>query len=142
MWFVCYLASSLSAPDSQTIWLIGVILGVSGSIVLGRRGPRTERAESRKFLFALAILILFGVVVSGLINNGIGIALFWNCLSMTGYMLIGIWQGKRWFWLGATVFVASVVTYYALPLSWFSPIMALLGGGGLFLGGTWMRRAA
>lgn len=141
IWFASYLGCYFFPENSGWIWLAGDSCGALGSVLLGLRQPSSSGDSGRKFTAAFAIVIVFGVLVSSLINRPEAVALFWNCLFMTLYMLIGIWEGRRWFWLGATLFVLSVLTYWTL-LPWFNLVMAVLGGGGLFLGGTWMRRAA
>jgi len=55
-------------------------------------------------------------------------------------MLQGLWVGLRWTVLGAAVCVMSVLSYFFLA-PWYDLVMAVVGGGGLLLGGTWMRRA-
>jgi len=43
--------------------------------------------------------------------------------------------------MGASICVLTFIAYHFLA-PWFDLAMALLAGGGLLLGGTWLRRAA
>ena len=141
IWFIFYLGNYLRPELSGWIWLVGDSCGVLGSILIGKLQSSSKREGEGKFYLALSVVVIFGVLVSNLIKAPEAIGLFWNCLFMTIYMLVGVWEGKRWFLLGASVFVLSVLSYWAL-FPWFNLAMAILGGGGLMLGGTLMRRAA
>jgi hypothetical protein len=61
---------------------------------------------------------------------------------MTGlvYAGVGIAFAPRYLWIGAAVFVASLVGFFFFH-PWLAYWMAAVGGGGLLLSGLWLRRA-
>jgi hypothetical protein len=60
---------------------------------------------------------------------------------MLFYMMAGVWFGRAFLVIGATIVVLTLIGYYFIPgislLLW----MAAVNGGGLTLGGLWMRRS-
>ena len=139
VWIAAHLATYFAPGDGGRIWMIGDAIGIAGTIFLNTRGG-AERPDSR-LAWAGCIVLAFGMIVSVLIGaNGNAINVFWTCLVMSGYMLHGLWSGLRWTVLGAAVTLISLAAYFLLT-PWFNLVMALAAGGGLLLGGTWLRHA-
>jgi hypothetical protein len=56
------------------------------------------------------------------------------------YVVAGVWKMQRLAWIGAAVFLLTMAGYLLLQ-PWLSFWIAGVGGGGLILGGLWLRRA-
>jgi hypothetical protein len=55
------------------------------------------------------------------------------------YTVVGLWFGLAFVVIGVGVTVLTLIGYFFIG-AWFEPWMALVNGGGLILGGLWMRR--
>lgn len=139
VWIIAHLGAWLAPAQTGSIWMICDLLGAAGTLLLRSRGD--DSPIDRRLVWAGCIVLAFGVLGTLLIGkNGRAIDVFWTCLVMTGYMLHGLWSGLRWTVLGAAVMVVSLLAYFG-PAPWFNLVMAAAAGGGLLLGGTWLRHA-
>lgn len=138
---ITYLANFLVPGWTNLEWLIASGVGCTATIVQIVRNPTPTRGLDRRILASYGVVMAFGFIASTLLMDRPGtVSVFWVLLMMTGYILIGIWAGKRWVILGCSVIAVVMVAYFFL-LQWFALVMAACAGGGLFIGGTWMRRA-
>jgi hypothetical protein len=138
VWAFAYLGMFFLPQHVNLFWLCGDALGALLTIhVIGKQ--KGEANDGRVWA-AFGLVMAFGVLVSGLIGDRpAAVSVFWTWLFMTAYMVGGLWFGRRWTILGAIVCALSVLAYLYL-MQWFNLAMALISGGGLILGGTWMRR--
>ncbi|PRC95017.1 hypothetical protein [Solimicrobium silvestre] len=140
VWIIAYLSCFFMPVNSGSIWLICDAIGGIATVILSIRDRKNEKQDKR-ITWAIVIIAAFGILVSTLISNRPGaLPVFWTFLIMACYMLSGLWFGIRWIILGATVIALCMVTYLNF-MPWFNLIMAIAGGGGLLLGGTWIARA-
>jgi hypothetical protein len=140
VWIVAYLTTFFFPGHNGATWGICNAFGGLTTLILRVREGADGRGGNRE-TWAILIIVLFGAMASILIGaRPKALEVFWTCLIMTGYMLSGLWTGLRWTILGAAVCAMSLFTYWFL-MPWFELVMAIAGGGGLLLGGTWMRRA-
>lgn len=143
VWFCAYLASFFFPQKAGLIWLACNLAGTLGSIWLSLRCRHSLEpgAYAYKGWIAFGLVMLFAVLASTLIGKKpAALSVFWSCLFMTIYMIAGLWLGVRWIVLGASIAIITILAYlYLVP--WFNLVMALLGGGGLIVGGTWLRKA-
>ncbi|WP_394777583.1 hypothetical protein [Undibacterium sp.] len=152
LWIVAHLGSFFRPQQMGMIWTVCDIIGITGSVALHLRGARNNNDSNEssdgeggnndhRRLWAMLIILVFGMLASMLIGpKPRAIEVFWTCLVMTGYMVGGLWAGLRWTVLGAAVCVICLVSSILLA-PWYDLVMAFAGGGGLLLGGTWLRRA-
>ena len=56
------------------------------------------------------------------------------------YVAAGAWKMRRLAWIGGAVFVLTMTGYFLFQ-PWLAFWIACVGGGGLILGGLWLRRA-
>ena len=143
VWIVAHLACYWLPSKAGSIWMICDVAGFIGTMVLRwrERDGDNQQQNDRRLAWAGCILLAFGIIVSMLIGpRGRGIEMFWTCLAMSAYMLHGLWFGLRWTVLGGLVIAVSLAAYL-LQSPWYDLIMAVAAGGGLLLGGTWMRHA-
>jgi hypothetical protein len=125
-------------------WVAVFIAGVAGSVLIGalsrkRAGVNTFDARATA---AIVVFIAFGAIWS----VGVGqftprqLSVFWPTYFMLPYIMVGLWLGSALVAIGTTIIVLTLIGYfYAGP--WFGLWMALVNGGGLLLGGFWMRRS-
>lgn len=143
VWIAAHLATYFLPARSGSIWLLCDSLGLAATVWLRLRNRDAASAAhtDRRLLFAALILLLFGLLACTLIGpHGRAIEVLWTSMAMTGYMLYGLWAGLRWTVLGAVVMALSLAAYLYLG-PWYDLAMAAAAGGGLLLGGTWIRHA-
>lgn len=141
--FIGYILNQLRPASAMQVWNTIYLLGIGGSFAIGvmQRGkPRVRIFEARLFL-AFLLFFAFGVLwSSGLAHfSGRQLSAFWATYVMLGYTLVGLWVGLAFVAIGISITVLTLIGYFfAGP--WFDLWMALVNGGGLVLGGLWMRR--
>jgi hypothetical protein len=65
---------------------------------------------------------------------------FWPIYFMLVYTVVGLWVGNAFVAIGLGITALTLIGYFfAGP--WFELWMAVANGGGLMLGGFWMRRS-
>ncbi|MEO8375869.1 MAG: hypothetical protein ABI471_11630 [Sphingomonas bacterium] len=148
VWIAGYTGSGLTAPEQWGwVWLPCIVVGVVGSTILGRRtarlgGSRASSAKNptaRSLLMTLIIMLFMGSVY--LVFKPVSplpYLVFPALIMALTYALIGTFGLPRFTWIGAGIFVAVMLGYLLAPA--LMPFwIAAAGGGGLVLGGLWMR---
>ena len=99
------------------------------------------RSFDLKTLLAFAMFIAFGIFCCWLGHFGPRqLGAFWPIYFMTMYAIAGLWFGHAFIAIGAIVIALTLVGYFRLGDA-FDLWMAFVNGGGLVLGGLWMRRS-
>lgn len=151
IWIVGYLAMGLlPAEHISLVWLPLDILGVLATLLLARRGRSAQNAGRgagqsglgwRSAAGALTVMVFAGVTFTLFRPVSSSVALVYpGVLCGLIYVTLGVWRMPRFMWIGAAMAAASLIGY-ALFQPWLAFWMAGVGGGGLMLGGFWMRRA-
>jgi hypothetical protein len=65
---------------------------------------------------------------------------FWPIYFMMFNCMAGLWFGRAFFVIGTAIIVLTLVGYFFVEGDAFLLWMAAVNGGGLILGGLWMRR--
>jgi hypothetical protein len=65
---------------------------------------------------------------------------FWPIYFMLFYCIAGLWFGRAFIAMGATITALTLVGYFFITGFAFLLWMAVVNGGGLILSGLWMRR--
>jgi hypothetical protein len=148
MWGVLVFAGHIVAyvlPRSALLsWLAVAILGIAGSFAISastraRTGVRTFDA---RFFTAFLLFLGFGY----LWTLGVGqftprqLDTFWPMYFMLVYTIVGLWFGRAFVAIGLGVTALTLIGYFFIG-DWFHLWMAVVNGGGLILGGLWMRRS-
>lgn len=146
VWGLGYLGMARLAPEHWGwLWLGLDAAGVVGSLILApKRG--TERHAAVKpwrmlagmvacMAFILAIVAVFPKteLLPYIALPGLFVGFLYTVMGVVG-------AAPRYVWIGATVFIATLGGYYLWP-QYLAEWLALVGGGGLFLGGLWLRSA-
>jgi hypothetical protein len=128
---------------AKLAWAGVYVLGVAGTVVAARW--ENSRAATRPFdmrvLAAYMLFFAFGFLWTvGLVQLPPRLLdVFWPTYFMLAYAIAGLWFGIAFFMIGLAIAALTLVGYFwAGP--WFELWMAAVNGGGLVLGGLWMRR--
>lgn len=142
--FIGYSLSFFFPRAAGFIWPIVIAAGIGGSVIIGAVSARREgvRTFDARMFTAFVVFIAFGCVWS----VGLGgftprqLAAFWPSYFMLPYIVIGVWIGRAFVAIGVGVIALTVIGYHVAG-PWFTLWMAVVNGGGLLLGGWWMRRS-
>jgi len=142
--FVGYCASHLWPREAGLVWIAIGLLGIAGSFVFGRfnRARHGVRTFDPRVLAAVALFVAFGLFCSVGLGHFTGrqMGAFWPIYVMLFYSIAGLWFGRAFVVIGLSVTALTLIGYFFLGNA-FDLWMAFVDGGGLFLGGLWMRRS-
>jgi hypothetical protein len=129
-------------PHMPYLFTVLSIGGIIGSSIIGfTMKSGTATSMDWRYWATLITIFLFITAIFAIMppTKGEQIGAFFPILVALFYALTGIWtRGVRMIVLGAAVAALTVVGYFFL-LPYFAIWMALVGGGGLILGGFWLR---
>jgi hypothetical protein len=140
--FAGNLASFAWPRYAGYIWLAVYAAGIAGSSIFSAIDHQRTgiRSLDYRMLTALLLFIGFGMFTSWLGHFGPRqLGTFWTVYFMLVYVVAGLWFGAAFVVIGVGVTVLTLVGYFLIG-AWFEPWMAVVNGGGLVLGGLWMRR--
>jgi hypothetical protein len=141
--FAAYIANYTWPRQGYTIWTAANLLGLAISTAVGfvsnlRSGTRTFPIRS---LITFLLIGAFGVFCSVVLGH-FGprqIIVFWALYGMLFYSIAGLWFGYAFIVIAACTTALTLIGYYCIGPA-FLLWMAVVHGGGLVLGGLWMRR--
>ena len=141
--FAGYVASYIWPRMNGVQWIVLDVIGLAASLAIGASTRRRAGVNtfSTRFLAAFVLFAVFGCILS----IGVGhlrprqMDAFWPIYFMMVYTIVGLWFGTAFVVIGVGVTVLTLIGYFFIG-AWFEPWMALVNGGGLILGGLWMRR--
>jgi hypothetical protein len=141
--FAGYCATWLWPRASVWIWTAVYAIGFAGSFAIS--ALTDPRAGGRSFdlrtVLALVLYIGFGVLVTTVLGH-FGprqLSAFWPIYIMLVYVTLGLWVGNAFVAIGSGIIALTLIGYFFVG-AWFELWMAVVNGGGLVLGGLWMRR--
>jgi hypothetical protein len=141
--FAGYLVTYFLPRYAFIGWIAVYAAGIAGWAWLSvANRPRSGvRTFGFKFLLAFVMFFAFGVFCSVLGHFGPRqISTFWPIYFMLMYSIAGLWFGYAFMAIGLGVTALTLVGYFYLGGA-FDLWMAFVNGGGLLLGGLWMRRS-
>lgn len=142
--FVGYVLSFGMPSRAGYVWVVVIIAGIAGSVLIGalsrkRAGVNTFNAKATAaFVVFVAFGAIWSVGVSHFTPRQLGA--FWPSYFMLPYIIAGLWLGSAFVVIGTAIIALTLIGYFLAGL-WFELWMALVNGGGLLLGGFWMRRS-
>jgi hypothetical protein len=140
--FAGYLVTWLSPHSAFYAWGAVYVAGTAGSIAISmanrlRSGIRTL---DYRMLAAFALFVVFGLFCCWLGHFGPRqLGTFWPIYFMLVYTVAGLWIGRAFVAIGLGIIALTLVSYFFAGA--FDLWMAFVNGGGLILGGLWMRRS-
>lgn len=140
--FAANVASFALPRHAGYIWIAVNVIGLAGSFVISaftysRTGVRTFDVRT---LMAFLLFFAFGFATCALAHFGPReLGVFWAIYFMLFYTIAGLWVGYAFVVIGVGISALTLIGYF-LAGNWFEPWMAVVNGGGLVLGGLWMRR--
>ncbi|MDO9296875.1 hypothetical protein [Bradyrhizobium sp.] len=141
--FTGYLVTWFSPRHAVYAWPAVYVVGIAGSAAISvsnrmRSGIRTF--DIRMFA-ALLLFIAFGIFCCWLGHFGPRqLSTFWPIYFMLIYTIAGLWVGHAFVAIGLSIIVLTLAGYFFIGDA-FDLWMAFVNGGGLMLGGLWMRRS-
>jgi len=124
-------------------WPAVDILGVGGLVAVRLLAPSQAQAPAFdiRLVLVFALFFAFGYICTNVLGH-FGpreLGAFWPIYFMLFYTLAGLWFGYAFVAIGLAISALTLIGFFyigePLPL-W----MAFVNGGGLILGGLWMRR--
>jgi hypothetical protein len=140
--FAGNIATWLWPRPGYHIWILVDVVGILGTIALSALlFPRTGvRSFNIRMLVAYLLFLAFGYFCSTLGHfTPREQGAFWPIYFMLFYSIAGLWFGYAFIAIGAGISVLTLVGYFYIGAA-FPLWMAFVNGGGLILGGLWMRR--
>jgi hypothetical protein len=138
------LANWLMPRQGGTIWIAVNLLGVVGTALLSTLSYRQTRLRSFDLRVAAAFVLYFafGVFCSVVLGHfgARQMGTFWPVYAMLFYVLAGLWFGRAFVAIGLGITVLTLIGYFFVTGEAFMLWMAGANGGGLIVGGLWMRR--
>ena len=142
--FAGNIASFLAPRSAGLIWLGVYAVGIAGSFAISAAGYSRNRVRTVdiRTLIAYLLLIAFGMFCCwlGHFTAPRQIGTFWAIYFMLVYTIGGLWLGYAFVAIGVSITALTLIGYFFVG-EWFEPWMAVVNGGGLVLGGLWMRRS-
>jgi hypothetical protein len=140
-----YILGQAWPRNAGIMWTALMVAGFAATVAMTpRKRPdltSTQMTLGWRLICAQVALIGFGVCVRTTLGPFTGRQLdaFWPLVFMLGYVLAGIWVGRFFVLSGIAIALLTIAGFwYAGP--WFPLWMAVANGGGLLLGGLWLRR--
>ena len=142
--FAGYLVTYLTPRNAGYGWIAVYAVGIAGSVAISafNRAHSGVRTFDLRMLLAFLLFLAFGIFVS----SGLGhftprqMGTFWPIYFMLVYSIAGLWVGQAFVAIGLGIIVLTLTGYF-LAGDGFDLWMAFVNGGGLMLGGLWMRRS-
>jgi hypothetical protein len=143
--FAGNIATYLWPRHAAYIWPTVNIVGVAGTFVISalvyaRTGVR---AAYGRVLVAYVLFFAFGILCSQVFGHygPREMGAFWPIYFMLFYALAGLWFGYAFVAIGLGISALTLIGYFLVDGAVFLLWMAVVNGGGLMLGGLWMRRS-
>jgi uncharacterized membrane protein YeaQ/YmgE (transglycosylase-associated protein family) len=142
--FAGYLASYLSPRNAGYGWVAVYVAGIAGSVIISalNRARSGIRTFDFRMFAAFLLFIAFGIFSSVWLGHFAPrqMGTFWPIYFMLFYTIAGLWVGHAFVAIGLSIIALTLIGYFLVGGA-FDLWMAFVNGGGLVLGGLWMRRS-
>jgi hypothetical protein len=141
--FAGYVGTWLLPRNGGIVWIVIYAMGIAGSFVVSKVDHAREgvRTFDLRMLVAFALFVAFGIFCSWFGHfTPRQLGTFWPVYFMLVYTIAGLWAGYAFVAIGLGITALTLIGYFFAG-DWFDLWMAFVDGGGLMLGGLWMRRS-
>jgi hypothetical protein len=139
LWAVGFAANDVWPSSVNWIWAVIGLGGWGASLTIARRDRGRSVPDKRIFGLVLIIVAFFaGSIIVMAPARPNQVAAFIAIATAACYCGFGIYGLPRLVVTGAAMFGLTLLGYFLLP-AYFLLWMAVVGGGGLMLGGFWLR---
>jgi len=139
--FAGNIANYLRPGDGNHIWIAVNVTGALATlaVITFRTAPLGFDA---RMLVAYLLFFAFGQLCTRVLGNFTPRQLetFWPIYFMLFYSIAGMWLGYAFVLIGISISILTLIGYSYVGGLTFLLWMAVVNGGGLILGGLWMRR--
>jgi hypothetical protein len=143
--FAGNLATYLWPSFADYTWITVYIAGIAGSFAASAfNHSRTGvRGFDVRVLLVYLLFFAFGFFCTKVLGHFTPrrVGAFWPIYFMLFYSMAGLWFGYAFIAIGLGITALTLVGYFYIAGWSFLPWMAFVNGGGLILGGLWMRRS-
>ena len=148
LWGVLVFAGNIATFASPRyggyIWIGVNTVGALGAIAISmfRFPGAAGKGFDARMTVAFLLFFAFGLLCSKVFGH-FGpreMGAFWPIYFMLLYCLAGLWFGRAFVAIGLGITILTLIGYFFITGGAFLLWMAAANGGGLILGGLWMRR--
>ncbi|MCP3403173.1 hypothetical protein [Bradyrhizobium sp. CCGB20] len=143
--FAANIATWLWPRQGYYLWIAVYVLGIAGSFAISASNQPSSgiRSFDARMLAAFLMLVGFGLFCSSVLGHFTPRqqGTFWTIYFMLFYALAGLWFGRAFIVIAAAITALTLIGYFFVVGDTFLPWMAVVNGGGLIVGGLWMRRS-
>ena len=141
--FAGNLVTWLWPSYARYAWPAVDILGVGGLIAIRLLAPSQPQQPGFDIRLVLMFVLFFafGYICTDVLGHygPRELGAFWPIYFMLFYTLAGLWFGTAFVAIGVGITALTLIGYFTIGAA-FPLWMAFVNGGGLILGGLWMRR--
>ena len=142
--FAGNLVTYLTPRYADYAWMLVYVAGIAGSAAVSLVNQQRSglRSFDLRLIAAYVIFLAFGLFCVDVLGHFTPRqqGTFWPIYFMLMYVMAGLWFGYAFVAIGMVVTVLTLIGYYCIGEA-FPLWMAFVNGGGLVLGGLWMRRS-
>jgi len=142
--FAGYAGSYLWPRSAGYSWTAIYIVGTAGSFLISRfdQARKGVRTFDLRMLAAFVLFVAFGIFCTIVLGHFTPrqLGTFWPIYFMLVYTVAGLWIGYAFVAIGLGITTLTLIGYFFVGDA-FDLWMAFVDGGGLILGGLWMRRS-
>jgi hypothetical protein len=142
--FAGNLVTYLTPRYADYAWLLVYVGGIVGSAAVSvvNRAKSGVRSFDLRIFAAYLMFFAFGFFCVNVLGHFTPrqLGTFWPIYFMLMYCMAGLWFGYAFIAIGVAVTALTLIGYYFIGAA-FPLWMAFVNGGGLILGGLWMRRS-
>jgi hypothetical protein len=143
--FAGNIATWLWPREGDYFWIAVYVAGLAGMFAISAltQSRTSVRSFDLRVLVAYLLFFAFGYFCSALLGHFTPRqqGTFWPIYFMLFYSMAGLWFGYAFIAIGVCISALTLIGYYFVAGFSFLPWMAVVNGGGLILGGFWMRRS-
>jgi hypothetical protein len=142
--FAGNIVTYLTPRYADYAWLLVYVGGIAGcaAVSVVNRARSGVRSFDLRIFAAYLMFFAFGFFCVNVLGHFTPrqLGTFWPIYFMLMYCMAGLWFGYAFIAIGVAVTALTLIGYYFIGAA-FPLWMAFVNGGGLILGGLWMRRS-